>query len=91
MSMIIYGPQGCGKTQHAEALRRHFKLARIVDGDDCRPNAYSLLNKPAEFQRGRTLYLTSLTPPPAAANAAVPSRLVLAFAAAMAQLRHAKA
>ncbi len=31
MSIIVYGPQGCGKTRHAEELRAHFGLTRVVD------------------------------------------------------------
>lgn len=31
MSIIVYGPQGCGKTKHAEALRVHFNCAQIID------------------------------------------------------------
>ncbi|MGR4894994.1 hypothetical protein ACIPR8_06930 [Stenotrophomonas sp. LARHCG68] len=30
-SLIIYGPTGCGKTEHAQALCEHFELERIVD------------------------------------------------------------
>lgn len=35
-SVLIYGPQACGKTYNAERLRKHFGLARVVDeGMDC--------------------------------------------------------
>jgi hypothetical protein len=30
-SVIVYGPQGCGKTRNAERIRKHFGLERIVD------------------------------------------------------------
>lgn len=30
-SVLITGPEGCGKTLHAEALRQHFNCATIVD------------------------------------------------------------
>lgn len=30
-SVIVYGPQGCGKTRHAEALAAHFGVGRVVD------------------------------------------------------------
>ncbi|HAI45598.1 MAG TPA: hypothetical protein DCM50_02670 [Stenotrophomonas sp.] len=30
-SVVIYGPQGCGKGLHAQALREHFDLDTIVD------------------------------------------------------------
>jgi Holliday junction resolvasome RuvABC ATP-dependent DNA helicase subunit len=29
--IVIYGPQGCGKTTHAAALARHYGKTRIVD------------------------------------------------------------
>lgn len=29
-SVIVYGPQGCGKTRYAERIREHFGLERIV-------------------------------------------------------------
>lgn len=32
MSMVIvFAPQGAGKTTHAEALRKHFGCTRVVD------------------------------------------------------------
>ena len=31
MSVVVYGPKGCGKTHHAELLRKTFKLVCIVD------------------------------------------------------------
>ena len=30
-SVLITGPEGCGKTLHAEALRQHFGCVGIVD------------------------------------------------------------
>jgi len=35
-SVIVYGPQGCGKTRHAERIRKHFGLDSIVDDFDPR-------------------------------------------------------
>lgn len=32
-SVVVYGPQGSGKTLHAEALRKHFELATVFEGD----------------------------------------------------------
>jgi replication-associated recombination protein RarA len=29
--IVVYGPQGCGKTTHAAALARHYGKTRIVD------------------------------------------------------------
>lgn len=31
MTVIIHGPQGCGKTTHAKALAAHFGCSYIVD------------------------------------------------------------
>lgn len=33
-SIIVHGPQGCGKTLHAVSIARHFGLARILDDQD---------------------------------------------------------
>lgn len=32
-SVIVYGPQGSGKTKNAAALAAHFGLTKIIDGD----------------------------------------------------------
>ncbi len=41
MSVIIYGPQGCGKTSNAEALAKHFGLNHIIDdGEDEHGNSW---------------------------------------------------
>lgn len=29
--VVIHGPQGCGKTRHAQALARHFGCEQITD------------------------------------------------------------
>lgn len=31
IGIVIYGPQGCGKSTHAAALARHYGKTRIVD------------------------------------------------------------
>ena len=33
-SIIVYGPQGSGKTRHAENLRKHFALGTVFDGEE---------------------------------------------------------
>lgn len=33
-SIIIHGPQGCGKSMHAAELAKHFGLRKIVELDD---------------------------------------------------------
>ncbi|MDY0072965.1 MAG: hypothetical protein RBR77_09985 [Thauera sp.] len=38
--IIVYGPQGCGKTTEAECLARHFGCIEVMDdwkGEDCLP------------------------------------------------------
>lgn len=30
-SVVIYGPQGCGKTLHGPELARHYRLREILD------------------------------------------------------------
>ena len=32
-SVVVYGPQGSGKTLHAEALRKHFELDSVFEAD----------------------------------------------------------
>jgi hypothetical protein len=29
--VIIYGPQGCGKTRRTQQFKDHFKCARVID------------------------------------------------------------
>lgn len=45
-SLIVHGPQGCGKTRHAQALAAHFGCSQIVDGwngtDSLPPSALAL-------------------------------------------------
>lgn len=31
-SIIVHGPQGCGKTLNAEALRVHYGMTTVLDG-----------------------------------------------------------
>lgn len=45
-SVIVYGPQGSGKSRHAEKLRQHFGMDRIIDdwnGSDPFPRDGALL------------------------------------------------
>lgn len=48
MSMIIFAPPRSGKTQNAEALRKHYRLKTIVDewcpGDPLPADALALTN-----------------------------------------------
>lgn len=49
--IVIHGPQGCGKTQHAAALASHFGASRLVDGwngrDALQPGDLALTNSEA--------------------------------------------
>lgn len=44
--VVVYGPQGCGKTRHAKALAAHFGVERVIDdwmpGDPVDPGALHL-------------------------------------------------
>ena len=33
-AVIVYGPQGCGKTRHTETLKKHFGCDKVVDDWD---------------------------------------------------------
>lgn len=47
-TIVIHGPQGCGKTRSAEALAKHFGCSHIVDDwngrDKVAPGALVLTN-----------------------------------------------
>lgn len=45
--VIVYGPQGIGKTTHGEALRRHYKCSRVVEweGGPLREGDLALTNE----------------------------------------------
>ncbi len=61
-SIIIYGPQGCGKTRHSKALAQHFGLSQISDDfpSFSKPNPEDTLHLCQEKPDipGRTLVLT---------------------------------
>lgn len=41
-SWVLYGPQGCGKTLHAEALAKALGCCAYVDGWDMSPDSFDL-------------------------------------------------
>lgn len=93
MSIIIYGPQGCGKGLHAEQLRCFFKLDRVIDDDHDQALTYNDMRRlmidrhtAATFKAGRNLYLTCETPP----DLLKESRRVIAFSEAMHMLEQSK-
>jgi len=53
-SIVVYGPQGCGKTRNAKRIAAHFRLTKIVEADDA-------LLRGEKFIKSGTLYLTCLT------------------------------
>jgi hypothetical protein len=59
MSVIVVGPQACGKTRHAEVLRQHFKCDRVVDswdGEALLPrNALALTHEEPLVAQGATI------------------------------------
>lgn len=60
MSIIIYGPQGCGKIRNAEKLRKIFGMSEVVDdGHDPYPLSEAQV---IEFKGGGNLFLTDINP-----------------------------
>ena len=50
MSIVVYGPQGCGKTRNKTALQAHFGMGQVIDdwkpGDPLPENTLALTNVP---------------------------------------------
>lgn len=50
MAVIVYGPQGCGKTQNSAVIAAHFNCSRVIDGwapgDSAPEGALVLTNVP---------------------------------------------
>ena len=48
MSIVVYGPQGCGKTTAKDALAEHFGMRHVIDdwvpGSPLPPDALALTN-----------------------------------------------
>jgi len=60
LSVIVYGPQGCGKTLQAERLRKHLKMEEVCDGE---MDPYPLtIKQQEEFKAGKVLFLTNIAP-----------------------------
>ena len=62
-SVVVYGPQGCGKTTHAAALAAHVGLTTIHDEGDIDPRRlrpygtlYLTNERPREAQAARGSY-----------------------------------
>ena len=52
--IVIYGPQGSGKTANATALKKHYRCDIVVDGwdgkEECRGAVLALTNKPPPYR-----------------------------------------
>lgn len=46
-AIIIYGPQGCGKTRNASALAKHYGKSIVYDYDEA-PSARRIQSLPSE-------------------------------------------
>lgn len=63
-SVIVYGPQGSGKSFHAAALARHFGLAKIEDDETAAVyHQLKTIGGAAAFKARGVLVLTSIAPP----------------------------
>lgn len=86
MSIIVHGPQGCGKTLHAELLRQHFRLERVIEEDspDAPSDLYRAWNGARTAERLKAmnaLFITCIEPPRHLAG----NRRIIAFRDAIAQ------
>lgn len=59
-SVIVYGPQGCGKTRNADVLMAHFALSRCEDLDEPVRRKYQE-NRQKLVEETGVLYLTNRT------------------------------
>jgi adenylate kinase family enzyme len=53
-SVVVYGPQGCGKTQHADRLQKHFGLHSVHED-------FESLQR-SSIQATGTLYISNTDP-----------------------------
>lgn len=53
MSVVVYGPQGCGKTRNAKSIMKALGLSKVVEADELHGRPYP---------RYRTLLLTNQRP-----------------------------
>ena len=58
MSIIIYGPQACGKTRNAENFRKFYKLDNVVDGAEWPTTKKDI----TAFKVGNDLWLINAEP-----------------------------
>ena len=72
MSVVVYGPQGCGKTRNAKSIMQALGLSKVIEADELHGRPYP---------RYRTLLLTNQRP---AASFRLP---VMSFKDAMKQVQ----
>ncbi len=82
MSVIVYGPEGTGKTMHATRIASYFRCTHIVEADDIAAplDLYGFAQVSPRFATETVLYLTSQDPPLALRD----SRRVVSIAMALA-------
>jgi len=84
MSIIIHGPQGCGKTRSTKLLREHYGMNEVVDdGSDPYPLSQKQIE---EFKAGKTLFLTNIDPVSRGYN--LHNRRVISYRDAMKEIRN---
>lgn len=92
MSIIVYGPQGCGKTFHAQKLAEFFGCSQVVDFGEGRRHPIEEGRLYSEFfsscigaqiQMMNALIITNLEPPAELVDRANRSRRVYPLAAAL--------
>lgn len=81
MSIIVYGPQGCGKTKHAEALRAHFNCDAVVDEAEWPKGQREL----AKFKAGNDLLLITADEAPGIVTSQPIHRRIFSFEEAAAE------
>lgn len=87
-SVIVYGPQDCGKTTNGERLRRHFNLAEIHEGLPERIRKKFREEPSIDIASVGVLYLTDYTREQLIAEGVIDAaaRRVFSFEEAMAQI-----
>lgn len=81
MSVIIYGPPGCGKTRNSIKLAWFFGMRRVKEDNG---EMYQWVHAP-RFKTGKILYLTNVPPPEYLDK----NRRILSFDEAMEQIEGA--
>lgn len=86
MSIIIYSPQGCGKSRQAENLRRFYNMDEVCD-DEMDPYPLTPAQQ-AEFKVGKVLFLTHISPEDKGYDKSIIYRRIISFEQAMKAMRN---